>query len=172
MYFIKGMLSKSKGQILRVAACLHVLFADFNEKEKGIPTTFKDIPEEIDEKAIVAAQNYVEVCCQHIAFLAGRKTIDSEITRHVEGNNIVFCDLSMFKLHIGDYDSSKISNAAYTLTLPGRILDLSTLLSNKKYRNRGNKDGALAAMKKLESDGLGKIKKKETHRGASAVSKI
>ena len=25
-------------------------------------------------------------------------------------------------------------------------------------------------MKKLESDGLGKIKKKETHRGASAVS--
>ena len=85
---------------------------------------------------------------------------------------IVFCDLGMFKLYIGDYDSSKILNAAYTLTLPGRILDLSNLLSNKKYRNQGNKDGALAAMKKLEIDGLGKIKKKETYRAASAVSKI
>ena len=86
------MLSKSKGQI-RVAPCLHVLFVDFNEREKGIPTSFKEIPEEIDEKAIVAAQNYVEVCCQHIAFLAGRKTIDSEITRHVEGYicDIAFC---------------------------------------------------------------------------------
>ena len=138
--------------------------------QKGIPTSFKEIPEEIDEKAIVAPQNYVEACCQHIAFLAGRKTIDSEITRHVESNNIAFCCLNMFKLHTGDYDSSKMSNAAYTLALPGRILDLSTLLSNKKYRNRGNKDGALAAMKKLENDGLGKIKKKEAHRGASAVS--
>ena len=66
------MLSKSKGQILRVAACLHVLFMDFSEKNTGVPTSFKDIPEEIDEKAIVAAQNYVEVCCQHIVFLAGK----------------------------------------------------------------------------------------------------
>ena len=116
------MLSKSKGQILRVAACLHVLLVDFNEKEKGVPTSFKDISEEIDEKAIVAAQNYVEVCCQHIAFLAGRKTIDSEITCHVEGNNIVFCDLNTFKLHIGDYDSNEMSNAAFTLALPGGFL--------------------------------------------------
>ena len=46
---------------------------DFSEKNTGVPTSFKDIPEEIDEKAIVAAQNYVEVCCQHIAFLAGKK---------------------------------------------------------------------------------------------------
>ena len=76
----------------------------------------------------------------------------------------------MFKLHTGDYDSRRISNATYTLALPGRILDLSTLLSNKKYRNQGNKVGALAAKKKLENDGLGKIKKKEAHRGASAVS--
>ena len=89
------MLSKSKGQILRVVVCLHVLFADFNEKEKGIPNTFKDISEKIDEKAIVAAQNYVEVCCQHIAFLAGRKPINSKIIWHTEGNNIVFCDMSI-----------------------------------------------------------------------------
>ena len=77
------MLSKSKGQILRVAACLHVLFMDFSEKNTGVPTSFKDIPEEIDEKAIVAAQNYVEVYCQNIAFLADKKTIDNEITHHM-----------------------------------------------------------------------------------------
>ena len=81
----------------------------------------------------------------------------------IEGNIIASYVLNMFKLYVGDYDSNKMSNAAFTLLLPGRILDLSTLLSTKKYRNRGNKDGALAAMKKLESDGLGKIKKKETH---------
>ena len=71
--------------------------------------------------------------------------------------------------YAGDYDTAKISNAAFTLLLPGRALDLSNLLANKKFRPQGTKDGALAAMKKLESSGLGKIKKKEAHRGASAV---
>jgi len=83
------MLSKAKGQILRVAACMHILFLDFDERHEDIPTFFKDIPEEISEKAIIAAQNFVEVCCQHMAFLAGRRKIDNEITRHSEGICII-----------------------------------------------------------------------------------
>lgn len=65
-----------------------------------------------------------------------------------------------------------INNATYTLLQPGKILDLSTMLKNKKYQNRGQKEGAVKAMKKLEADGLGRLKTKELHRGAAAVSHI
>ena len=60
------MLSKAKGQILRVAACIHVLFSDFkgHEHDNIIPTIHQISPE-ISEAAIVAAQNFVEICCQH-----------------------------------------------------------------------------------------------------------
>ena len=57
------MLSKSRGQILRVAAVLHVLF--------HLDTPL-EIPKEISEQALLAAQNFVELCNQYTAFLAGR----------------------------------------------------------------------------------------------------
>lgn len=47
-----GMLSKSRGQILRVAATLHMLF----NMDKP-----NDIPEEIGEIALLAAEDYVGV---------------------------------------------------------------------------------------------------------------
>lgn len=46
--------------------------------------------------------------------------------------------------------------ASYCLTLPGKVLYLTPLLSAKKFRNRGNKDGAVRAFMKLEEEGLGK----------------
>ena len=73
---------------------------------------------------------------------------------------------------VGDFDDSLINNAAYTLLQPGKVLDLSIMLKNKKYQNRGQKEGAVKAMKKLEADGFGVLKKKEMHRGTSAVSHI
>ena len=72
--------------------------------------------------------------------------------------------------YTGDFDDSLINNGAYTLLLPGKVLDLSTMLKNKKYQNRGQKEGAVKAMNKLEADGLGELKRKEMHRGTSAVS--
>ena len=57
------MLSKSKGQILRVAATLHVLF------HVNTPLV---IPDVISTEAIKAAIDLVDVCIQHSAFLAGR----------------------------------------------------------------------------------------------------
>ena len=65
-----GMLSKSKGLILRVAGVLHVLFQ---------LDTPDDIPDTISELAIVAAQDFVDVCCQHAAFVAGRGDIQEAI---------------------------------------------------------------------------------------------
>ncbi len=64
------MLSKSKGLILRVAAVMHVAFT---------LETPGDIPTEIDSKAIEAAQDFVDMCCQHAAFMAGRGEIPDEI---------------------------------------------------------------------------------------------
>ena len=45
--------------------------------------------------------------------------------------------------------------AAFCLTLPGKVLYLSPLLTARKFRNRGNKDGAVRAFLQLEEDGLG-----------------
>lgn len=54
------------------------------------------------------------------------------------------------------------SNEALCLTLPGSELNLSALLKDKKFRGRGNKEGALQAMRILEEDELGKLEEKQT----------
>ena len=64
------MLSKSRGQTLRVAAVMHVLF---HWKEPS------NIPPKISNEALKAAISFVELCNQHAAFLAGRGTICDEI---------------------------------------------------------------------------------------------
>ena len=67
-------------------------------------------------------------------------------------------------------DRGNMSTAAYCLLLTGATLDLSSLLSSKKFRNKGGKEGALAAMRLLQSDGLGVLTGQKAHRGASMVS--
>ena len=50
------------------------------------------------------------------------------------------------------------SNEAFVLSLPGKQLDVSSLVNKKKkFRSRGGRDGALSAMKSLEDNGLGKL---------------
>lgn len=49
----------------------------------------------------------------------------------------------------------------FCLTLPGVQLDVSVLLKEKKFRGKGNKDGALQAMRNLQEEGLGQLKEKE-----------
>jgi hypothetical protein len=44
------------------------------------------------------------------------------------------------------------STAAFCLRLPGKTLFLSHLLALKKFRKKGNKDGALRAFYKLEEE--------------------
>ena len=71
MQLLTGMLSKSRGQVLRVAATLHALF---------YVETPQQLPADISNEAIVAAVNFVEICNQHVAFLSGMGDIDSYIT--------------------------------------------------------------------------------------------
>lgn len=67
---------------------------------------------------------------------------------------------------------SSLSTEAFTLTLPGKCLDVSYLCNKKKkYRTRGNTEGALEAMKKLEEKGLGKLILKSC-KGSVKVSRI
>ena len=68
-----GMLGKSKGQILRIGAGLHVLFEMFSSDE-GVQSS-----DDITETAIVAAINFTELCLQQTAFMAGRGTIMEDI---------------------------------------------------------------------------------------------
>ena len=74
------MLSKSKGQVLRVAAAMHILFSpdDIDEELSPLPNT-------ITTCALIAAINYVDTCCQHGAFIAGRGKVDDEIKSLTSG---------------------------------------------------------------------------------------
>ena len=62
------------------------------------------------------------------------------------------------------------STAAYCLSLPRKTLFLSHLLSLKKFRKRGNIDGALRAFFKLEEEGLGKVLEVAGSKGSQCVS--
>ena len=85
-----GMLSKSKGQVLRVAATLHVLFYDATCIDDQEDITVSGFPSTISTKAILAAENFVDTCCQHAAFIAGRSKMADEITRLTSGK----CDIT------------------------------------------------------------------------------
>ena len=64
IFFIVGMLRKSRGHVLQVSAVLHVLFSS--------DTDGYAVSEEVSEAAVTAAANFVMVCCQQTAFIAGR----------------------------------------------------------------------------------------------------
>ena len=83
------MLSKSKGQVLRLSAAFHVLFCDtdIDCNEKRMEIEVGSVSTEIADSAIVAAQNFVDTCCQHAAFIAGRN-IDDEIIELSTGTSI------------------------------------------------------------------------------------
>ena len=52
----------------------------------------------------------------------------------------------------------KLTNEAFCLTLPGKVLNVSDLSAGKKFRSRGWKTGALEAMRNLQADGFGELK--------------
>ena len=61
------------------------------------------------------------------------------------------------------------SNGAMCLLLSGKKLYLQPLLAMKKFRNKGNKTGAITAFYKLESEKLGKVLEISNSRGSTTV---
>ncbi len=90
------MLSKSLGQTLRVAASLHVLFHLLSD------TSQESLPDVISEQAVIAAIDFVEVCCQQTAYIAGRGEIEKEIKLIEAGAYIFYVGLGMYEqMYIG-----------------------------------------------------------------------
>lgn len=45
----------------------------------------RTIPTIISKEAIIAAQDFVNVCCQHAAYISGRRKVDDEIGQLTAG---------------------------------------------------------------------------------------
>ena len=79
-------------------------------------------------------------------------------------------------IHVGNIsidltpESIEEGTAGYSLKIQAKTLYLTPLLSMKKFRKRGNKEGALTAFHKLEQEGLGKIRAVEGSKGPTSVS--
>lgn len=70
----------------------------------------------------------------------------------------------------GEKENIVHGTAAFILTLPGKVLDISALNSQHKFRDRGKKQGAVDAIEYLEEAGLGIIHKERATRGTAMVS--
>jgi hypothetical protein len=65
--------------------------------------------------------------------------------------------------HKGGKRKEKLTDEGLVLLQAGRKIDVSLMVTTKrKFRGRGGKDGAMAAMRTLQKDGLGKLVNKET----------
>ena len=82
LIFCTRMLSKTKGQILRVAAVLHVLFQIHTPNVNGDHEEACVEPDKISDKALCAAVDFVEISTQHAAYIAEKDTIFKELERH------------------------------------------------------------------------------------------
>ena len=72
-----GMLSKSRGHVLRLATVMHFLF--------HIDDLDKELEAEVSDSAIRAAVNFIEVSSQQTAFIAGRSIISDELAKFQAG---------------------------------------------------------------------------------------
>ena len=142
------------GQILQVSAALHILFRVESEDPPQGP-----LPDTISQDAVKAAINFVEVCCQHTAYISGRGSIESELELVQAGDDCT---------HETANEPQQESTEALVLSLPGQTLDVSYWVHKKRrFRHRGGIEGALQAMKNLQEDGMGKLEQK---RGKGSVN--
>ena len=74
------MLSKSRGQVLRLAAIFNILFSMGNDE-----TT-----DDISDFAVRAAINFVKITCQQTAYIGGRGRLEEDIQRFGIGNCIMY----------------------------------------------------------------------------------
>lgn len=89
---------------------------------------------------------------------------------------------AIYELHKPHYDPIDASkgktaddimarnNATFSLLLPGDVLNLTTLSHLRKFRDRGNKPGAVQAWRLLEEGGLRTVIEFKARRGTDLVS--
>ena len=80
-----GLLSKSRGLVLRVATVLHVLF---DEEKEG-----EEISDAISNEVLCAATDFVELACQQTAYMVGRGNVEEEVQKFQIGQ-LIFLKMS------------------------------------------------------------------------------
>ena len=87
-----GMLSKSRGHVLRIATVLHLLF--------HLDDAHHQLDVVVSEEAVRAAVNFIQVASQHTAFIAGRGLLNEELEKFKAGKCIAVgvTDYSQFNL--------------------------------------------------------------------------
>ena len=80
---------------------------------------------------------------------------------------VTLLDSSQAMLPISASEAEK--NAAFSLLLPGKVLHLNALSHLRKFRDRGNKPGAVRGFEVLQEKGLGKIVSIKPQRGTTMV---
>nr|XP_006820967.1 PREDICTED: uncharacterized protein LOC102810106 [Saccoglossus kowalevskii] len=161
---LSSLLTKAKGQVLRLAAPIHILVdaASSVVNEDYIPTNV------ISERSIAVAHALVKLSIAQTAFLSGRK---------------INCDsLELIKDTIELEESVTIETPKSTtknpfkseiviLTSPGRIVSGSQLLEKKRFVGRDGlkpKEILTACVYSLEDDGLGTVENIRSGNGKTA----
>ncbi|XP_065899115.1 uncharacterized protein [Dysidea avara] len=153
---LSGLLSKSRGQVLRMAAVLHVLFTikgddvqcEDNDRAADGTTDQQLDDGDLDvvhDKTVKVAINIVRKSIQHSLYMTGRCTLTEEISKAGEIDSDV------------DVPLKEKSASAVCLTAEGKKLYLQPLVNMKRFRYAGNKSGAVMAVYQLEKEGLGKV---------------
>ena len=146
-----GLLSKSKGLILRMTGCLHCLFQldsfndAFSSGESDVePSTV------VTDSAVKAAVNFVATCINHTLYLCGRNSSAEEV-------RMLQDDIARTPTQTSTDEPAKpVANpGGYVLLLPGKRLHITALNEKKKFRDMGNMQGAVDTITSLEQDGLG-----------------
>ena len=68
-----------------------------------------------------------------------------------------------------ELETSGSANATFSLLLPGKVLYFNALNELRKFRGRGNKDGAKQAWQCLQKAGLGSFVTQKAARGCAQV---
>ena len=83
-----GLLSKSRGQLLRLATVLHMLFS--------IDDTEQPLAEEVSEAAVKAAVNFIQTASQQTAYIAGRGSLQEEFDKFKTGTCMLHPNLDNY----------------------------------------------------------------------------
>ena len=78
---LTGVLSKSKGQILRLAACMNALFS---------LDPLHPLKAELSPMSIDASIDFVEICNEHTSVMGGRKNTTSPLSRKLINPNYMY----------------------------------------------------------------------------------
>ena len=65
------------------------MFNDSCDEDEHISVS--DVPSTISNESIVAAQTFVDLCCQHAAYIAGRGKVEDEISKVTSACKLYTC---------------------------------------------------------------------------------